>query len=65
MDRGAWQATVFGAERPGYNLMTKQQQHGKKKFKFYFGTDICSMFYYPFNKLFWVPALVSHSFTEK
>ena len=56
MDRGTWQATVYGVERAGYKLVTKhqqQQQNGKKKFKFYFSTDICSMFYYPFNKFFW------------
>ena len=43
MDRGTWQATVNGGERAGYNLVTKQQQNGKKKF--YFGTGIapCSI----------------------
>ena len=25
MDRGAWQATVHGLQRPGHNLATKQQ----------------------------------------
>ena len=43
MDRGTWQATVNGIERAGYNLVTKQQQNGKKKF--YFVADIapCSI----------------------
>ena len=29
MDRGAWQATVHGHKRVGYNLAIKQQQPGK------------------------------------
>ena len=26
MDRGAWQATVYGVSRVGHDLVTKQQQ---------------------------------------
>ena len=28
MDRGAWQAAVYGVARVGYNSVTKQQQYG-------------------------------------